>query len=81
MEVSFSICFYENGFTWRFLFRQYVMMRTDLHEGFFFAMRFDDNGFSYYFAICFDANGFPLCLIDPILKVARRQEGGLANLG
>ena len=45
------------------------------------AMRFDENGFSYYFAICFDANGFPLCLIDPISKVARRQEGGLANLG
>ena len=50
-------------------------------EVFILAMRFDERGFSYYSAICFDANGFPLCLMDPMSKVARRQEGGLANLG
>ena len=45
------------------------------------AMHFDENECSYFLAICFDTDGFPLCLIDPISKVARRQEGGLANLG
>ena len=47
----------------------------------FLAMSFDENDFFYFFAICFDTNEFLLFLIDPISKVARRQEGGLANLG